>query len=49
MNLALLLNNPELASSVKIETTVQDLLVFADCLISRSKKDATEAEKIAKT
>lgn len=49
MNLELLLKNPELASSVKIETTVQDLLVFADTLISRSKKDATEAEQIAKT
>jgi predicted DNA-binding transcriptional regulator AlpA len=49
MNLALLLNNPELAASVRIETTVQDLLVFADVLINKSKKDATDVALIAKT
>lgn len=49
MNLNLLLNNPDLASSVRIETNVQDLLMFADTLIIRSKKDATEAAQQAKT
>ncbi|MEI6553953.1 MAG: helix-turn-helix domain-containing protein [Paludibacter sp.] len=49
MNLNLLLNNPELASSIRIETTVQDLLMFADTLINRSKKDATEAAQKVKT
>jgi hypothetical protein len=48
MNLAILLQNPEVANSVKIETTVQDLLMFADSLMTRSAKAATIAAETAK-
>jgi len=48
VELNLLLSNPELASSVVIQTTVSDLLMFADSLMARTTKMATDATNAAK-
>ena len=48
MNLQLLIDNPELAKTVRIETTASDLLLFADTIMSKSWKAATKAAESSK-